>query len=96
MATKAMMIPLYGKRHGNWIVPCATQCWLKETAVTPGHIVKMQGRYLECVGFQDDSLMQPRFVDVTREIYDVVHNPTANSTQKPLFPDAETDGAEEA
>ena len=68
MATKTMMLPLYGKRHGNWIVPCATQCWLKETAVAPGHIVKLQGRYLECIGFQDDLLRQPRFTDVTREI----------------------------
>lgn len=71
----AMMLKIWGKRYGGWLVPYEGQNFVTEKRVTPGHIVEMKEdadaayrSYLECVGFQDDLLLQPRFKNVTLEI----------------------------
>ena len=62
------MLDLFGKRHGNFIVRHELSTMISERTVSVGHIVRLGDNYLECIGFQDDLLLQPRFLNVTLEI----------------------------
>jgi len=64
------MLNLFGKRHGRLIVRHEINTMISERTCAPGHIVLLNSNYLECIGYQDELLRQPRFVNITREITD--------------------------
>lgn len=66
------MLDLYGKRHGKIIVRHEMNTMISERTVAQGHIIELNGNYLECVGFQGGAMVQPRFMNVTLEIQELL------------------------